>query len=189
MEERGRRPGWRHRPGMTFSELLAAIGLLGVLGALLLPRLAPAIRRDVPLASQGTEDEAREPCCGTIRLDVDGGWICGEVDGPRLSLAERGVIGAQLHPRPTEDGYIRIARLIPGSPAEKAGVQSGDAILSIDGMSARNWGSEQVARMIRRGQPGTPVRLSFRREGARPVEATIVRRDFLSVYLPGFANW
>ncbi|HWR98688.1 MAG TPA: S41 family peptidase, partial [Candidatus Methanoperedens sp.] len=62
------------------------------------------------------------------------------------------------------DGEITIISPIPDTPAARAGLQSGDRILFIDGVPTTNMSSDAaVGRM--RGEPGTPVTLTVAREG------------------------
>jgi len=64
---------------------------------------------------------------------------------------------------------------LKGSPAEAAGVRTGDAILFINGSSTENMGVDKAVSLIR-GPRGTPVKISFLPVGAgKPVDRTIVR--------------
>jgi len=67
-----------------------------------------------------------------------------------------------------EDGEIFVVSPIDGTPAERAGIVSGDVIVQINDESAINMSlNKAVERM--RGQPGTPVSLYVRRKGAPSV--------------------
>lgn len=57
------------------------------------------------------------------------------------------------------NGTLVVARVIGGSPAQKAGVQAGDQIVAVDGTSAAGLTFDQLAALIR-GDPGTNVTLS-----------------------------
>jgi len=61
-----------------------------------------------------------------------------------------------------------------GSPAERAGVQVGDQILAVDGVSVAGQALDAVVQRIR-GPAGTPVLLRFQR-GGQVFELTIRRR-------------
>ena len=63
---------------------------------------------------------------------------------------------------------------IPNSPALRAGLQSGDRILEIDGQSTRGMDVEQAASLIR-GEVGTSVILKVERNGEAPFDVTLVR--------------
>jgi carboxyl-terminal processing protease len=64
---------------------------------------------------------------------------------------------------------------IEGSPAERAGLRTGDAITAIDGHAVRPASLEEsIARM--RGEPGTKVRVTIERDGLdEPVDHVIER--------------
>jgi carboxyl-terminal processing protease len=77
----------------------------------------------------------------------------------RLSGKLRG-IGARIGRR---DGNLTAVRVFPGSPADKGGLQDGDALLYIDGDPTRPLTvTEAVARI--RGKPGTQVVFRVLRE-------------------------
>jgi len=73
------------------------------------------------------------------------------------------------------EGDLTIISPIPDTPASRAGLQSGDRILSIDGDPTTNMSTDvAVGRM--RGEPGTPVTLTIGREGWQaPRDFPIVR--------------
>ncbi len=62
-------------------------------------------------------------------------------------------VGMQVDIR---DGWIVVIAPLPGSPAERAGLQTGDRILEINGKSTFNWTSEEASRALR-GPEGSPV--------------------------------
>ncbi len=61
------------------------------------------------------------------------------------------------------DGGITVIAPIEGSPAEKAGVESGDRIIAIDNQSVRGKSPEELVRWMR-GAPGTKVIVGIRRK-------------------------
>ncbi|MBO4328972.1 MAG: S41 family peptidase, partial [Bacteroidales bacterium] len=85
---------------------------------------------------------------------------------------EYGGIGALIQ----YDGeYTRISDPYEGWPAQKAGLQAGDAILSVNGVDTRQKSTEQVSELLK-GQPGTEVTLKIRRYGVeKPIEKTLKR--------------
>ena len=64
-----------------------------------------------------------------------------------------------------------------GKPAQRAGVQAGDRILSVDGKSTKGQSVSEVSNNLR-GVPGTTVVLELEREGVKkPFKVSIVRED------------
>jgi len=64
-----------------------------------------------------------------------------------------------------------------GKPAQLAGVQAGDRILSVDGKSTKGQSVSEVSNNLR-GEPGTTVVLELEREGVdKPFKVSIVRED------------
>jgi carboxyl-terminal processing protease len=71
-------------------------------------------------------------------------------------------------------GYITIVSVIPGSPAAKAGLTTGDMLESIKGIATRDM-PLAYARLLLRGQPGTTVDLSVLRRKPEPQKLTMTR--------------
>jgi carboxyl-terminal processing protease len=72
-----------------------------------------------------------------------------------------GGVGMQIDVR---DGWITVIAPILGTPADEAGLTTGDRIVEIDGESTRGWNNDMAVRRLR-GQPGTRVRLTVVRPG------------------------
>lgn len=70
-------------------------------------------------------------------------------------------IGAEIDVR---DGWITIVAPLPGSPAERAGLQAGDQIIEVDGESTEGWSSDDAVRRLR-GPRGKVVEVRVRRLG------------------------
>lgn len=71
-------------------------------------------------------------------------------------------------------GYLYIVSAIKGSPAEKAGVKTGDFIEYIDGKATRDI-SLYDARQLLNGESGTTVSLRVLRSGEKPQTINVVR--------------
>lgn len=75
------------------------------------------------------------------------------------------------------DGWITVVTPLPDSPAEDAGIRTGDRIVEIDGKSTHRWTSEEAQKALR-GQPGTPVTLGVERFGTSAhIPFKVVRRQ------------
>ena len=72
-----------------------------------------------------------------------------------------GGLGVQIDVR---DGWITIIAPLPGSPAERAGIQTGDRIVEVNGRSTRGWTQDEATKALR-GNPGSTVRLLVERPG------------------------
>lgn len=62
------------------------------------------------------------------------------------------------------DNELRIIMTFYGGPAQKAGLQSGDVILGIDGKDISKMNLDQITQALR-GKPGSTVRLTVRHPG------------------------
>lgn len=81
-------------------------------------------------------------------------------------------IGAQLG---AKDKRIVVIAPLSGSPAEKAGIKTGDWIVKVDGQETVSWTLPETVAKIR-GQKGTAVILTVLHEGKdKPVDVTIIR--------------
>ncbi len=72
------------------------------------------------------------------------------------------------------DGYITVISPIPGTPSDKAGIQSGDKIIEINGKSAYKIKTESVIKKLR-GKKGSSVVVKILREGKEPFDVTLIR--------------
>ena len=70
-------------------------------------------------------------------------------------------IGVYINPI-SDDEYITIKSPVKGSPAEKAGILSGDKILKVDGKVVTSENSDEAISMIK-GKEGTTVELTIKR--------------------------
>ena len=71
-------------------------------------------------------------------------------------------------------GYITVVSVVPGSPAAKVGLTTGDMLESIKGIATRDM-PLAYARLLLRGQPGTTVDLSVLRRKPEPQKLTMTR--------------
>lgn len=95
----------------------------------------------------------------TFRLSSEN--ISGAFDG----------IGATVQQQGDE---IVISGTFRGSPAEAAGIRSGDVILLVDGVSTEGWNLQFAVSQIR-GERGTPVEITVRHQNDEEELVTVIR--------------
>lgn len=79
-----------------------------------------------------------------------------------------------------ENGFIKVIAPIDDTPAQQAGVQSGDLIIKLDEKPVKGMGLEEAVQLMR-GKPGTILTLTIMRESENgPVEID-VERDVIKV--------
>lgn len=104
-----------------------------------------------------------------------------------MTTGKYGGIGSiiQQRPRPDKAGkkqpkdslWTYAVNPYEGKPAQRAGMQAGDRILSIDGKTTKGLTVSEVSNNLR-GVPGTTVVVEVEREGvAKPIKLEIVRED------------
>ena len=83
-----------------------------------------------------------------------------------------GGVGIQIDVR---DEWVIVVSALPGTPAERAGIETGDRIVEVAGKSAKGWSIVETRNALR-GAPGTSVSIITERAGTkRPV--TLVRQE------------
>lgn len=74
-----------------------------------------------------------------------------------------------------EDGLVRVIAPIDDTPAQRAGIESGDLLVRIDDKPVTGMSLDEAIGMMR-GKPGTTIHLSVMREGIdQPLELTLTR--------------
>ena len=81
-------------------------------------------------------------------------------------------LGIQIDVR---DGWITVVAPLPDTPAERAGIQTGDRIVQLDGRSTEGWKQDQAVKELR-GPAGTNAELVIRRAGVdQPIKFKLTR--------------
>jgi len=81
-------------------------------------------------------------------------------------------LGIQIDVR---NGWITVVAPLPETPAERAGVETGDQIVEVDGKSTEGWTSDQAIKTLR-GEAGSKVSIVVRRAGIpEPMKFDLVR--------------
>ena len=87
---------------------------------------------------------------------------------------EYGGIGIQIGRR---GDYVTVISPLPGTPGERLGLRAGDAIIEVDGESAKGWSEDQAMSKLR-GPVGKSVNMTVARPGvADPIPFKIVREE------------
>lgn len=111
-------------------------------------------RKLYQMAIDGLLDQLHDPYSTFLKAD-DFHALTEQTSG------EYGGLGIQIDVR---NGWITVIAPLPDTPAERAGVQSGDEIIALDGRSTENWKNDQAVKELR-GTPGTAVEIRIRRAG------------------------
>jgi carboxyl-terminal processing protease len=81
-------------------------------------------------------------------------------------------LGIQIDVR---DGWITVVAPLPETPAERAGVQTGDQIIEVDGKSTEGWKNDEAVKALR-GVAGTKITITIRRSGIpEPIKYPLTR--------------
>lgn len=88
---------------------------------------------------------------------------------------------AELGIEVTKRYYLQVVAVLPGSPAEVAGLQPGDLLKSVDGVNTRDT-NVVVGESILRGAEGSKLRLQvIRGRSADPIDVTVERKVLSSL--------
>ncbi len=92
-----------------------------------------------------------------------------------MQVTTRGEFGGLGIEVTQEGGWIKVISPIDETPAARAGVKPGDLITNIDGGSVQGLTLQEAVEKMR-GERGTSIKLTIRREGTeRPLELTLTR--------------
>jgi carboxyl-terminal processing protease len=108
-------------------------------------------------------------------LDADSAYLTAaetkEFERGSAATPAAGTVGIDL----TRQYYLRVVSTRDGSPADKAGIRTGDSVRAIDGLPTRNLSAIEGMRLLR-GPVGSKVKLTLLRDSlADPHELTLVR--------------
>jgi predicted metalloprotease with PDZ domain len=97
-----------------------------------------------------------------------------------------GGIGAMLVDDPAS-GFVKIAQVVAGSPSQKAGLQSGDIITQVNGISTRGRLLAQIVDDIRGFSAGS-VTITVQRTGTTNLDITVHRSSWSGLGIPIYGN-
>ena len=105
-------------------------------------------------ATDGMLEQLKDPYSVLLR-DEDYKQLTEQTSG------NYGGLGIQIDVR---DGWITVVAPLPDTPAERAGIETGDQIIEVDGKSTEGWKNDQAVKALK-GVPGTKVKIRVRRAG------------------------
>ncbi|HEV8178639.1 MAG TPA: S41 family peptidase [Gemmatimonadales bacterium] len=72
-------------------------------------------------------------------------------------------------------GWITVVAPLPETPAERAGIETGDQIIEVDGKSTEGWKNDQAVKALR-GEAGSKIGITIRRAGITdPIKYRLTR--------------
>lgn len=79
-----------------------------------------------------------------------------------------------------EDGFVKVISPIDDTPAQRAGIQSGDLIIRLDDSPVKGLSLGEAVKLMR-GKPGTDIVLTVVRDGEEKPLAVTITRDVIKV--------
>lgn len=100
-----------------------------------------------------------------------------------MTTGQYGGIGALVRQK---GDYIYISEPYEGKPAQKAGLQAGDALLEVDGKAVKGKNTNDVVKMLK-GVPNTKVNIKVKRDGEEdPLTFNVTREEIKINNVPYF---
>ena len=127
-------------------------------------------RRLYELAIDGMLDQLHDPYSVFLKRD----------DFKALNEATTGNYGGLGIQIEVRDGWITVVAPLPDTPAERAGIQTGDQIVALDGRSTEGWKQDQAVKELR-GEAGSAVELKVHRVGVEQPLAFKLTRAVIHV--------
>jgi S1-C subfamily serine protease len=81
------------------------------------------------------------------------------------SLKSSGWVGIEFDPETGPDGGYRVTRVLPDSPADKAGLQVGDVLTALNGVRLVKTNDAALSKVRKEWIPGQAVTYTVKRQG------------------------
>ncbi len=116
-----------------------------------------------------------EYCCGGIAsLDHYSSYLTETQLDDVYSQIEGNFVGLGIELK-SEDKSLRIVKVIPSGPAERAGIRAGERILAVNGIATSAVSPEEAADLLK-GEEGTYVRLTLQQPELTSRDVRVVRQ-------------
>lgn len=79
-----------------------------------------------------------------------------------------------------EDGFVKVISPMDDTPADKAGIESGDLIVQLDGTPVKGMNLSEAIEVMR-GEPGSEIKLTVVKEGSSGPEELTLTREIIKV--------
>lgn len=107
-------------------------------------------------------------------------------DYENLTLSTTGNYGGLGIRIDSQEGWITVVAVLPGTPAERTGLQVGDRIIEVEGESAQDWSTDRAVSVLR-GPKGSKVSITVARVGVdKPLRFAITRDEIHVVAIQTF---
>jgi C-terminal processing protease CtpA/Prc len=87
------------------------------------------------------------------------------LDHMAAKMKSGGWVGVELDQN-EETGTLTVLKVVPGSPAESAGIQPGDILYALNGVQINKDNEEKLQKVRKEWQPGQSVNYTLKRNGA-----------------------
>ena len=95
------------------------------------------------------------------------------LDYMATKLKESGWVGVELEGDDEHYGPMTVTKVVPGSPAEQTGIQTGDVLLAMNGIALADGNRERIKKAREQWKPGESVVWTMHR-GDQKREVSIV---------------
>ena len=95
------------------------------------------------------------------------------LDHMAAKMKTSGWVGIELE-KNDETGILTVTKVVPGSPAEAAGILPGDGLYALNGITINDENEEALKKAKKNWQPGQTVNYTVKRNGQeRPISVTL----------------